>query len=134
MQNVRFRVDFGPGCSIGPGKIELLEEIARTGSIRQAARALRMSYRRAWLLVDSVNRSFLEPATRASVGGAGGGGVELTRFGTDLVRRYRNAARRIDTLAASAFAPVARKVAAEAAIRSSKRRRLSRGSGARRTP
>ena len=77
MQYVRFRVDLGPGCSIGPGKIELLEAIARTGSIRQAARAMRMSYRRAWLLVDSLNQSFRERSTSASVGGAGGGGVEL---------------------------------------------------------
>jgi molybdate transport system regulatory protein len=134
MQYVRFRVDFGPGCSIGPGKIELLEEIARTGSIRQAARALRMSYRRAWLLIDSVNQSFREPATRASVGGAGGGGVQLTRFGTDLVRRYRSAAKRIDMLAVSEFAPIAKKVAADGATRLSKHKRLSRGTGARRTP
>ena len=68
-----FRVDLGPGCSIGPGKIELLEAIARTGSIRQAARTMRMSYRRAWLLIESINRSFREPVTTASVGGQGGG-------------------------------------------------------------
>ncbi len=110
MHYVRFRVDLGPRCSIGPGKIELLEAIARTGSIRQAARAMRMSYRRAWLLVDSLNRSFRERSTRASVGGAGGGGVELTPFGTDLVRRYRKAAKRIDRLALTEFAPLARKV------------------------
>jgi molybdate transport system regulatory protein len=134
MQYVRFRVDFGPGCSIGPGKIELLEEIARTGSIRQAARALRMSYRRAWLLVDAVNHSFREPATTASVGGAGGGGVTLTRFGSDLVRRYRSAAKRIDTLAASEFAPIAKKVAADGTVQLSKHKRLSKGTGARRTP
>jgi len=113
MQYVRFRVDLGPGCSIGPGKIELLEAIAHTGSIRQAARAMRMSYRRAWLLVDSLNRSFREPSTTASVGGAGGGGVALTAFGEELVRRYRKAARRIDTLAISEFATIARKVATD---------------------
>ncbi len=110
MQYVRFRVDLGPGCSIGPGKIELLEAIARTGSIRQAARAMRMSYRRAWLLVDSLNQSFRERSTSASVGGVGGGGVELTSFGEDLVRRYRKAAKRIDMLAMSEFATIARKV------------------------
>jgi molybdate transport system regulatory protein len=113
MQYVRFRVDLGPGCSIGPGKIELLEAIARTGSIRQAARAMRMSYRRAWLLVDSLNQSFRERSTSASVGGAGGGGVELTPFGEDLVRRYRKAAKRIDMLAMSEFATIARKLTTE---------------------
>jgi molybdate transport system regulatory protein len=125
VQYVRFRVDFGPGCSIGPGKIELLEEIARTGSIRQAARAMRMSYRRAWLLVDSVNHSFLEPVTTASVGGAGGGGVELTQFGTDLVRRYRSAAKHIETLAVTEFAPIAKRAAVDGAKRSSRHKRLS---------
>ncbi len=127
MQYVRFRVDLGPGCSIGPGKIELLEAIARTGSIRQAARAMRMSYRRAWLLVDSINRSFREPATTASVGGPGGGGVALTPLGADLVRRYRKAARRIDTLAMSEFATIARKVATDrSATASTRHKRLSR--------
>ncbi|HZF24689.1 MAG TPA: hypothetical protein VEZ88_00395 [Steroidobacteraceae bacterium] len=110
MQYVRFRVDFAPRCSIGPGKIELLEEIARTGSIRQAARAMRMSYRRAWLLVKSLNQSFSEASTTASVGGPGGGGVELTPFGADLVRRYRSAAKRIDTLAMSEFSTIRHKV------------------------
>ena len=127
MQYVRFRVDLGPGCSIGPGKIELLEAIAHTGSIRQAARAMRMSYRRAWLLVDSLNRSFREPSTTASVGGAGGGGVALTAFGEDLVRRYRKAAKRIDSLALSEFATIARQVATDKARTATARhKRLSR--------
>ncbi|HKE43237.1 MAG TPA: hypothetical protein VKB41_01745 [Steroidobacteraceae bacterium] len=128
MQYVRFRIDFAPGCSIGPGKIDLLEHIARTGSIRQAARALRMSYRRAWLLVDNINQSFLERATTASVGGAGGGGVELTSFGSGLVRRYRNAAKRIDRLARSEFAGIARKATAPraASAGASGRKRLSK--------
>ncbi len=64
-QMVRFRVDFSPICSIGPGKIELLESIQRTGSLRQAARALGLSYRRAWLLLDDLNRSFNEPARKS---------------------------------------------------------------------
>jgi molybdate transport system regulatory protein len=126
MQYVRFRVDLGPGCSIGPGKIELLEAIARTGSIRQAARAMRMSYRRAWLLVDSLNRSFREPSTTASVGGSGGGGVELTPFGEELVRHYRKAAKRIDTLAMSEFATIAQKVAAHRTPAVTAHKRLSR--------
>jgi molybdate transport system regulatory protein len=110
MQSVRFRIDLGPKCSIGPGKIDLLEAIARSGSIRQAARELGMSYRRAWLLVNSMNRSFSEPSTRASVGGTGGGGVELTEFGAELVRRYRSASRRIESVAQAAFGDLAPKV------------------------
>lgn len=103
MQSIRFRVDLTPGCSIGPGKIQLLEAITRTGSLRRAATELRMSYRRAWLLLDEINHSFDEPATRATVGGAGGGGVILTTFGSELVHRYRAAARRIDAVAKAEF-------------------------------
>jgi molybdate transport system regulatory protein len=128
MQSVRFRIDLSPQCSLGPGKIELLEAIARTGSIRQGARDLGMSYRRAWMLVDDLNRSFTEPATRSSVGGFGGGGVELTAFGSDLVRRYRIAARRIESLAGLQFADVARKAREEAAGEAGHRHmRLTRG-------
>lgn len=111
MQSVRFRIDLSDSCSVGPGKVDLLEAIARTGSLRQAAKQMRMSYRRAWLLVDSLNRSFVEPTTTASVGGLGGGGVELTAFGADLVRRYRIAARRIEAFARSEFAELERKAA-----------------------
>ena len=130
MQSVRFRIDLGPKCSIGPGKIDLLEAIARSGSIRQAARELGMSYRRAWLLVDSVNRSFSEPSTRASVGGTGGGGVELTEFGTELVRRYRSASRRIESIAQAEFgdlAPKVRGVAKDAGRRRIAKRKKSAG-------
>jgi molybdate transport system regulatory protein len=107
MHSVRFRIDLGAKCSLGPGKIDLLEAITRTGSIRQAARDLGMSYRRAWLLIDSVNHSFSEPSTRASVGGTGGGGVELTEFGAELVRRYRSASRRIEAIAEAEFGDLA---------------------------
>jgi molybdate transport system regulatory protein len=109
MHSIRFRVDLTPGCSVGPGKIQLLEAITRTGSLRRAATELRMSYRRAWLLLDEINHSFDEPATRATVGGAGGGGVILTTFGSELVHRYRAAARRIDAVAKAEFGPLAAK-------------------------
>jgi molybdate transport system regulatory protein len=83
------RVDFGPNRAIGPGKIRLLEAIDRSGSISQAGRALGMSYRRAWLLIDDLNRCFREPVVEAQPGGARGGGAELTAFGRKLVRDYR---------------------------------------------
>jgi len=115
MQSIRFRVDLTPGCSIGPGKIQLLEAITRTGSLRRAATELRMSYRRAWLLLDEINHSFDEPATLATVGGAGGGGVILTTFGSELVHRYRAAARRIDAVAKAEFGTLVEKARAEPA-------------------
>ena len=98
-QLVRFRIDFTEACSLGPGKIDLLESIQRTGSLRQAAQALGMSYRRAWLLLDGLNRSFSEPASTASIGGQGGGGVTLTPFGLEIIRCYRAAAQAMESVA-----------------------------------
>src|SRR5579872_4140240 len=83
------RVDFGTDQAIGPGKVRLLEAIKRTGSISQAGRALGMSYRRAWLLVDDMNRCFREPVVTAQPGGAQGGGAALTVFGEKVVSKYR---------------------------------------------
>jgi molybdate transport system regulatory protein len=83
------RVDFGSSRSIGPGKIRLLEAIERTGSISQAGRTLGMSYRRAWLLIDDMNRCFRHAVVSAKPGGSRGGGAELTEFGAGLVRDYR---------------------------------------------
>ena len=86
---VRFRVDFADDCYLGPGKIDLLEGIQKSGSLSQAARDLGMSYRRAWLLVDSLKSSFREPVAVAMTGGKGGGGVALTMFGELLIKSYR---------------------------------------------
>jgi molybdate transport system regulatory protein len=86
---IRFRIDFTKSSFVGPGKIELLEAIRKSGSLSQAARDLGMSYRRAWLLVDSLKSSFREPATLASKGGRGGGGIALTTFGERLISSYR---------------------------------------------
>ena len=83
------RVDLGSGRALGPGKIRLLEAIEKTGSISQAGRTLGMSYRRAWLLVDDMNNCFRDPVIAAQPGGAHGGGATLTRFGQQLVERYR---------------------------------------------
>ena len=86
---LRFRVDFAEQCSVGLGKVELLEQIGRSGSLSQAARDLGMSYRRAWLLLADLNDSFDRPVASLSVGGAGGGGARLTAFGEHLVAAYR---------------------------------------------
>jgi molybdate transport system regulatory protein len=92
------RIDFGSGQALGPGKIRLLEAIRKTGSITQAGRALGMSYRRAWLLVDDLNRSFRQPVVATQPGGARGGGAALTPFGRKLIGQYRS----IERLAATA--------------------------------
>ena len=91
----RLRINRGADIAIGPGKIDLLEAIARTGSITAAAKALGMSYRRAWLLVDMMNRCFTSPVVAAEAGG-----TRLTLLGEDVIRRYR----RIETVAEAANA------------------------------
>ncbi len=83
------RVDFGSRRSIGPGKVRLLEQVARTGSISEAGRKLGMSYRRAWLLIDDMNRCFTQAVVTAKPGGSQGGGTAVTKFGADLIRHYR---------------------------------------------
>lgn len=82
------RIDL-PAGRIGPGKIALLEAIDREGSISAAGRALGMSYRRAWDLVDALNRILGTPAVEASTGGYRGGGAMLTDAGRNLVADYR---------------------------------------------
>lgn len=74
--------------ALGPGKAALLDHIVRTGSISAAARAMGMSYRRAWQLVEALNRSFVEPVVLTKVGGGRGGGAVVTAFGRDLARRF----------------------------------------------
>jgi molybdate transport system regulatory protein len=83
------RIDLASGDRIGPGKIALLEAIRSTGSISGAARALGMSYRRAWLLVEEINHSLREPAVAAAMGGRHGGGAVVTVVGERVVGLYR---------------------------------------------
>jgi len=83
------RIDLASGGRIGPGKVALLEEIGRSGSISAAGRAMKMSYRRAWQLVEDLNRSMAGPVVETATGGAGGGGARLTEAGRTLVQEYR---------------------------------------------
>lgn len=85
----RLRILLGEAVAVGPGKADLLEAIGRTGSISAAGREMGMSYRRAWLLVEALNDSFVEPLVISKRGGPAGGGAELTPFGEDVLRRYR---------------------------------------------
>ena len=83
------RVAFGAHGALGPGRIRLLEMIDRHGSITAASRAMGISYRRAWLLIEGMKRAFRRPIVATQHGGTSGGGADLTSLGRDIVRRYR---------------------------------------------
>ncbi len=97
---LRLRVIFDPDVVLGPGKADLLEGIRETGSISAAGRRMKMSYKRAWDLVDALNRYFDQPAVFTSKGGSGGGGASLTPWGEELLGLYR----RIEARSAEAVA------------------------------
>lgn len=86
---LRMRVDLAPGCSVGPGKISLLEAIEREGSLSVAARSIGLSYRRAWNLLADLNRSFAQVVVTTAVGGTRGGGARVTDFGRSLIAAFR---------------------------------------------
>ncbi len=79
----------GEAIALGPGKVDLLEAIDQGGSISQAARQKHLSYRRAWDMVDTINRCFKKPLVESATGGKGGGGAQLTPLGKKVVMIYR---------------------------------------------
>jgi molybdate transport system regulatory protein len=89
MTRLVLRLHFDAENRIGPGKIELLEQIDRTGSISSAGRAMKMSYRRAWLLVDAMNRTFHAPLVATRFGGPSTGRAKLTPLGQEVMRIYQ---------------------------------------------
>lgn len=89
MTRLSLRLDFGDTVRLGPGKVRLLELIGERGSITAAARAMGMSYRHAWLLVDSLNQAFTEPVVATRPGGKADKRAELTPFGREAIRRFR---------------------------------------------
>lgn len=92
----RMRVTDGDRIAVGPGKIALLEAIESTGSITAAAKSLDMSYRRAWMLLDELNRSLAQPAVDSAKGGLQGGGSSLTEGGRQLIALYRRIEKRAE--------------------------------------
>lgn len=86
---VRLRLVFEPDVAFGPGKADLLENIAATGSIAAAGRRMGMSYKRAWMLAESLNATFHAPLVESSRGGAQGGGARLTEAGEKVLALYR---------------------------------------------
>ena len=98
-ESPRLRVLLGAAIAIGPGKADLLDAIAANGSISAAAKRMGMSYRRAWLLVDTMNGCFRGPLVASTRGGAGGGGAHLTPLGVEVLARYRDMeAKALDSL------------------------------------
>jgi molybdate transport system regulatory protein len=123
LPEVRIRVDLAKGCSVGPGKVSLLEAIDREGSLSVAAKSIGLSYRRAWNLLADLNGSFASPVVETAVGGASGGGATVTDFGRSLVTAFRALERGAVRLAASRmrrFAP-----ARPATNQAAQRRRVS---------
>jgi molybdate transport system regulatory protein len=114
MARLRVSIVFESGARIGPGKARLLESIRDTGSISAAAREIGMSYKRAWLLLDSMNRSFTEAVVRAAPGGAGGGGARLTPFGAEVLERYQRIHDRASAMAADDVAGLERQARPDA--------------------
>lgn len=92
----KFRIYFGDEIAIGPGKAALLEAIRDSGSISGAARLQGMSYKRAWNLVDTMNRCFKKPLIETATGGGGGGGARLTAFGAKVLVHFRSMEKRTD--------------------------------------
>ncbi|MBP0597048.1 LysR family transcriptional regulator [Herbaspirillum sp. LeCh32-8] len=88
-KTIRLRVMQGDAIAFGPGKAELLLAIEHAGSISGAAREMEMSYRRAWLLVEEMNRCFASPLVTTATGGARGGGAVVTDVGRDVLARYQ---------------------------------------------
>lgn len=107
--NIKIHIPLGELSAIGPGKADLLEAIAASGSISAAARQMGMSYKRAWDLVDIMNRCFREPLVATATGGSHGGGAQVTSFGLNVLQLYRD-------LEARANASVTREVGELAAL------------------
>ncbi len=117
--DLRLRVFAGEHPAIGPGKTMLLERIEATGSISAAARALGMSYRRAWMLVDAMNQSFAQPLVLTEVGGRAGGGATVTALGRAMAKRFRAMERKALKAIAGDVAAMARHLKTGAGTRPS---------------
>ena len=132
MAKLTIRIDLSGRGAIGPGKIRLLELVGESGSISAAGRAMSMSYRRAWMLIDGLNRCFRGPVVETQLGGTRGGGAALTDLGHDVIARYRTIERAANRANAS-------DLAALDAVQSSARaagsgRRLATAAARRRSP
>jgi molybdate transport system regulatory protein len=113
MARLRLTLTLDSGARIGPGKAQLLESVQASGSISAAARALGMDYKRAWLLLDSINRAFVTPTVERVAGGSGGGGAVLTPFGKKLLARYRRLEAEVQRMASADLKALEKQATAE---------------------
>jgi molybdate transport system regulatory protein len=120
---IRFRIDFAENLNLGPGKIALLEAIGNHGSLSTAAASLGLSYRRAWLLLDSLNKTFDKPVTHSNAGGKNGGKSSITDFGRLLVKQYRSLENKITRIGGGHLKEILPHLASESAADTSVHRR-----------
>lgn len=97
---LRLRLVFGDDITVGPGKADLLTLIASHGSIAAAGREMKMSYKRAWMLVEEMNSAFREPLVESSRGGPHGGGAQVTQAGAEVLAQYRKLEERLAVMGA----------------------------------
>jgi len=102
------RMDFATGTRVGPGKVALLEAVAAEGSISGAGRRLKMSYKRAWDLIEELNKTFGAPLVSKAPGGLNGGGAQLTEAGRALVAHYREIERAAHAAAGPSMTAIAK--------------------------
>ncbi len=121
MTRLSIRVQFDNGSALGPGKVQLMEQVAETGSIRKAATQMRLSYRKAWLLLNDLKEAFGTPVVTTATGGRTGGGAVLTPFGKSLVSEYRDLEARASKAAAPQIAAMDRAAGQKAAGKAAKK-------------
>jgi molybdate transport system regulatory protein len=124
MAKLTIRVDFETGASLGPGKIGLLEEVEKTGSIRNAAEAVGMSFRQGWLLLKAIESMFGQPVITTQRGGSQGGGSKLTELGRFVVASYRQLERASASAAQAELAILEKRVGPTPPV--GRRRKISR--------
>jgi molybdate transport system regulatory protein len=126
MTRLTIRIDFADGTALGPGKVRLLEMVAETGSIRRAAVRMKMSYRKAWLLLKALKDTFGEALVETTTGGRAGGGARLTPLGRFVVDRYRRLEQAAARAGASPLTALARRLAPKSGRKTQARRRIRR--------
>ena len=135
MARLSVRIDFEPSSSaFGPGMAQLLEQLCEHGTLRRAAAAMGMSYRKAWLLVQEMQAAFQGAVVTAAVGGAGGGGMRLTELGTNLLKTYRRIEAGVTQASLPELQGLAALVQADAAPRRGPRKKASLNANSKNSP
>jgi molybdate transport system regulatory protein len=130
MARLSVRIDFEPSSSaFGPGMAQLLEQLSQYGTLRRAAASMGMSYRKAWLLVQEMQAAFHGDVVTAAVGGAGGGGMQLTELGASLLKTYRRIEADVTEASLPEVQGLAALVQADAAPRRGPRKKTSLHAG-----